>query len=209
MSCHAYAGAPDTCALCPSLVTSRRQVVPSYGAHPARVLFIGEAPGYWGADRTGIPFHGDKSGKRLQKMLRLTGLSQGFHATTGEPLLVGCAVTNAVRCFPAKPGFPMRGRTPSKMELATCDPHLDADMAYWKPQVLVPIGAHALSACLNRYLPGDSRSITQLHALPVPIPQKQPSIMLPMRHPSRGSDSEFTTWVAAMQSLLESFNYGN
>jgi uracil-DNA glycosylase len=97
--------------------------------------------------------------------------------------------------------------------MATCDPHLDADIAHWKPQVLVPIGAHALSACLRRFLPGDSRSITELHAQPVALPlpkrAKQPAIMLPMRHPSRGSDAEFDAWVAAMQSLLESRHYGN
>ncbi|MCB0230763.1 MAG: uracil-DNA glycosylase, partial [Anaerolineae bacterium] len=32
-------------------------------------MIVGEAPGYLGADRTGVPFTGDRSGRRVQKLL--------------------------------------------------------------------------------------------------------------------------------------------
>ena len=59
----------QTCARCPALVASRSQIVHGYGDPSARIVFIGEAPGQHGADRTGVPFSGDKSGRALQRML--------------------------------------------------------------------------------------------------------------------------------------------
>ncbi len=51
------------CSLCPALAANRRRIVHGYGDAGARVLLVGEAPGYLGADRTGVPFTGDRSGR--------------------------------------------------------------------------------------------------------------------------------------------------
>src|SRR5690349_16461869 len=59
----------QTCDRCPMLVASRRQIVHGYGDPRSRVVFVGEAPGRHGADRTGTPFSGDKSGRALQRIL--------------------------------------------------------------------------------------------------------------------------------------------
>ena len=46
----------QSCVRCPALVASRRRIVHGYGDPSARIVFIGEAPGRHGADRTGVPF---------------------------------------------------------------------------------------------------------------------------------------------------------
>jgi uracil-DNA glycosylase family 4 len=53
----------QSCARCPALVASRSRIVHGYGDPSARIVFIGEAPGRRGADCTGVPFSGDKSGR--------------------------------------------------------------------------------------------------------------------------------------------------
>src|ERR1051326_4652051 len=56
--------------------------------HPA-VMFIAEAPGRRGADRTGIPLVGDLSGRNFDLLLAATGL-------TRDEIFI----TNAVLCNP-------------------------------------------------------------------------------------------------------------
>jgi len=52
----------EGCSRCPALAANRRCIVHSYGAPDARILFVGEAPGYKGADLTGVPFTGTGQG---------------------------------------------------------------------------------------------------------------------------------------------------
>jgi len=63
----------QTCARCPALAASRSRIVHGYGDPGARVVFVGEAPGQHGADRSGVPFSGDKSGRALQRILIALG----------------------------------------------------------------------------------------------------------------------------------------
>ena len=88
----------QSCARCPALVASRRRIVHGYGDPSARIVFIGEAPGRHGADRTGVPFSGDKSGRALQRMLIELGMSED-QQPNDQPQL-RCFVTNIVRCCP-------------------------------------------------------------------------------------------------------------
>jgi len=183
------------CTRCPALVASRRRIVAAYGESPCLVLFVGEAPGYHGADTTGIPFSRDRSGRRLQELLIRCGLSEGYNPATHKPSLRGCAITNVVRCHPAPPDQPTKNRPPSRQEIANCAEHLDADFSRYTPELLVPVGGLALAACLKRFLPEESRPITQLHAVLLELAGPGPRWMLPMRHPSRGSNAEFEVWV--------------
>src|SRR4051794_9255778 len=88
----------QTCARCPALMASRSRIVHGYGDPHARIVFIGEAPGRHGADRTGVPFSGDKSGRALQRILIELKLLDA--QTPVEAPQLRCFVTNAVRCCP-------------------------------------------------------------------------------------------------------------
>ncbi|MFO7169980.1 MAG: uracil-DNA glycosylase, partial [Chloroflexota bacterium] len=117
----------QTCVRCPQLVASRRQIVHGCGDPRSRVVFVGEAPGHRGADRTGVPFSGDKSGRTLRRILVALGL-----AASEDPADVGglrCFITNAVRCCPPA------NRTPTPREIAACAPFLQRELDLLDPRV--------------------------------------------------------------------------
>ena len=134
----------QSCARCPALVVSRSRIVHGYGDPSAPIIFIGEAPGHHGADRTGVPFSGDKSGRALQRMLITLGLSADPQPSDRPQLR--CFVTNIVRCCPPA------NRTPTLREQANCAPFLAAELDAIDPQIIVPIGLPALRAVARRYL---------------------------------------------------------
>lgn len=182
---------PQPCARCPALVASRQRIVHGYGDAAARIVFVGEAPGRHGADKTGIPFTGDRSGQRLQRMLHALGLADSA-APTESPRL-RCFVTNVVRCCPPN------NRTPVPSEIANCAPWLEAEFAQIDPQIIVPIGRLALTAIAARYLGYDPGPIRPLHATVLPAGNR---LIIPMVHPSRISRAQAAAFVETMRSLV-------
>lgn len=122
----------STCERCPSLVRSRRQVVNGHGPAPCPLMLIGEAPGMHGADKTGIPFTGDRSGDELHAVLADLGIP--FDAVY---------ITNAVRCCPAK------NRRPSRADINRCRTLLSEELALVQPKVVVMLGHSAVRACFS------------------------------------------------------------
>ncbi|MEL6920562.1 MAG: uracil-DNA glycosylase [Pseudomonadota bacterium] len=117
LNAHPKADAPRNCRACPRLaafVRGHRKAqpvwfnapvptwVPPDGDTGVHTLIIGLAPSLKGANRTGVPFTGDSAGDTLFETLKRAGLAHGDY--TAEPnasmQLVGCAITNAVRCIP-------------------------------------------------------------------------------------------------------------
>ena len=126
---------PRDCPLCPRLAAYRAEnrrahpdwwngAAPSFGDPDARLLIVGLAPGRAGANRTGRPFTGDFAGVLLYETLIAAGLARGrYEARADDGLtLVGCMITNAVRCAPP-------GNRPEASEEATCRPFLAARIA--------------------------------------------------------------------------------
>ena len=81
-----------------------------------RVLFVAEAPGRFGGDRTGVPLEGDRSGTNFAALLAAAGLDR---ATV--------FVTNAVLCNPRDAAG--RNARPTAAELRNCSEHLAAQIA--------------------------------------------------------------------------------
>jgi uracil-DNA glycosylase family 4 len=96
-------------------------------------MFIGEAPGRQGGDRTRVPFSGDASGRNLQRYLdsiRLTRASIFF--------------TNAALCNPRTPSG--ANRTPTRREVANCSDFLRRQIEIVDPRIVVTLGAVSLAA---------------------------------------------------------------
>src|SRR5437588_12001054 len=94
------------------------------GPIDARIMFIGEAPGRKGADRTRIPFSGDQSGKNFDRFLASINLkrSQIF-------------ITSAALCNPrAASGA---NRRPSAPELRNCSAFLRRTIDLINPRIIV------------------------------------------------------------------------
>jgi uracil-DNA glycosylase len=122
--------------------------VPGFGDPRARLLIVGLAPAAHGANRTGRVFTGDGvggSGDFLMAALHRAGFSN--LATSHHPddglTLNDAFIAAAVRCAPP-------GNKPAPEEIASCLPHLAAEIAALPPiRVIVALGKIAFDAYLR------------------------------------------------------------
>jgi DNA polymerase len=121
------------CRRCPAMEGRRRVLTHTNGDIDAPVLFVAEAPGRNGAERTGVPFSGDPSGQAFERLLGEAGWTRD-----------DVFITNAVLCNPRGPTG--ANRPPARQELANCSAHLRATLAIVNPGVVVALGAVALGA---------------------------------------------------------------
>ena len=126
--------------VCPkcALSRSRTRAVPGEGAEDARVMFVGEGPG-WYEDQQGRPFVGP-AGQLLDQLLKLISLPR--------PQVF---ITNVVKCRPPS------NRDPRPEEIEACAPYLDKQVGLIGPEVIVTLGRHSMA----KYFPG--KSISQVH----------------------------------------------
>jgi uracil-DNA glycosylase len=120
--------------------------VASFGPARAQLLVVGLAPGLHGANRTGRPFTGDHAGILLYKTLHRFGFAS--HEGSPDPRdgleLVGCRVTNAVKCLPP-------GNKPLPDEVRRCNHYLAAEIALARPRAMLALGAIAHRAVLMAF----------------------------------------------------------
>lgn len=117
------------CTKC-TLSGPRTQTVFGQGSASARLVFVGEAPGYE-EDKQGLAFVG-RAGQLLTKMIVAMGL------TRDEVF-----ICNVLKCRP--PG----NRDPSADEVLACGPYLRRQLSIIDPEVLVALGAPAAKTLLN------------------------------------------------------------
>jgi len=113
------------CKDCP-LGDGRTNAVPGEGPAHARVMFIGEGPGFH-EDRQGRPFVGP-SGGFLEGLLESIGLSR-------EDVFIA----NMVKCRPPN------NRDPLPAEISACSKYLDRQIELINPELLVTLGRFSLS----------------------------------------------------------------
>lgn len=185
----------SVCSHCPALVTNRHRIVHGYGDPQARVMIVGEAPGYLGADRTGVPFTGDRSGRRVQALLIRLGLSEESDPVAELPRLHGVFLTNVVRCNP--PG----NRNPTPVEIANCAPYLQLERESIRPEMIATFGTFAavwaFKELLGQNLP---TGIRQLHGRTW---QAGDVTLLCLVHPARASNAQMMVAEKALERLLD------
>ncbi|HEY3082574.1 MAG TPA: uracil-DNA glycosylase [Chloroflexota bacterium] len=123
--------AVQSCRRCPTMEGRRRVLGASNGRLDARVLFVAEAPGRLGGDRTGVPLTSDRTGRNFGRLLEAAGLGRDE-----------VFVTNAVLCNP-RSGRGLN-RPPSRAELASCREHLRRTLELVPSPLVVSLGAVAL-----------------------------------------------------------------
>ena len=99
----------------------------------ARVMFVGEAPGRQGGDRTRVPFSGDQSGRNFSRYLASINLAR-------EEVFI----TNAALCNPR--GETGANRRPTREEVSNCSEFLRRQIEVIAPAVVVTLGAVSLAA---------------------------------------------------------------
>lgn len=122
------------CKQCPRLsgfLQSVKTKYPDYHARPVsafgdahpKLLIVGLAPGMHGANRTGRPFTGDYAGILLYQTLHQFGFATRPEsiATDDGLQLLGCRITNAVKCLPPE-------NKPMPQEIKQCNQYLAAEI---------------------------------------------------------------------------------
>ncbi|HEX8189600.1 MAG TPA: uracil-DNA glycosylase [Pyrinomonadaceae bacterium] len=103
------------------------------GRAGARVMFVGEAPGRQGGDRTRVPFSGDQSGRNFSRYLASIGLAREETFITNSALCNPRSATGA-------------NRRPTRLEVSNCSDFLRRQIEVVNPRVVVTLGAVALEA---------------------------------------------------------------
>jgi DNA polymerase len=120
----------STCARC-ALAQGRTQVVYGSGDARARLMFIGEAPGFH-EDRQGLPFVGAAGGL-------LTGLLEGIGLSRDRVY-----ICNVLKCRP--PG----NRDPQPDEIEACQPWLHEQIDLINPAVICTLGNFSTRLLLGK-----------------------------------------------------------
>ncbi len=143
------------CQGCP-LHFGRKNAVPGVGPVNARIMFIGEGPGFH-EDQQGKPFVG-AAGKFLDELLEMIGLKRSE-----------VYITNVIKCRP--PG----NRDPRPEEIEACRDYLDRQIALIRPKMIVTLGRFSMA----RYFP--NAKISQIHGQARKI---DGILYYPMYHPA-------------------------
>ena len=128
-----------------------RPVAP-FGAARPRLLIVGLAPGMHGANRSGRPFTGDHAGIMLYETLHRFGFATAAKSVAADDglRLVGCRITNAVKCLPPQ-------NKPETAEVRRCNRYLATELAALQQgSTVLALGTVAHQAVLMAT--GDARS---------------------------------------------------
>jgi uracil-DNA glycosylase len=112
------------------LAQHRTRIVFGEGSPSARLIFVGEAPGF-DEDQQGMPFVG-KAGQLLSRIIQAINL-------TREQVYI----CNVIKCRP--PG----NRNPEPDEILACSPFLNRQIASIQPEFICALGAFAAQTLLK------------------------------------------------------------
>ncbi len=156
----AFAAETSACTLC-ALAEGRTQVVFGAGDPDAKLMFVGEAPGFH-EDKQGYPFVG-QAGKLLDKLLAGIRLERA-----------DVYIANVLKCRP--PG----NRDPQPSEIEACEQHLFKQVALIEPRLIATLGNFA-----TKLLSGRPDGITRVHGTPREATLGDRSVTLyPLFHPA-------------------------
>ena len=125
------------CNLC-EIARSRTRTVPGEGAENAKLMFIGEAPG-WHEDQQGRPFVGP-AGKFLDDLLAMIDLDR-----------TKVYIANVIKCRPPN------NRDPLPIEISNCSKWLDHQISIIRPSIIVTLGRYSMA----KFFPG--KTISRIH----------------------------------------------
>lgn len=147
------------CKNCP-LYKNTTHAVPGEGNPRAKIVFLGEAPGFY-EDQQGLPFVG-RSGKLLDFCLEKVGLQR-------SDVWIG----NVIKHRPPK------NRDPLPQEISACKTFLDRQLKLIQPKFVVTLGRFAM----EKFVSG--MYISRVHGQPRFITWESNKFFLfPMYHPA-------------------------
>lgn len=138
------------------LFRTRTNVVPGEGNADAKIMFVGQCPGFH-EDQKGRPFVG-RAGQLLDQLLSEAGLKRGE-----------VFITNIVKDRPPD------NRDPMADEVRACEPYLDHQIKILNPKLIVTLGRFATEFFIA------NGKISQTHGVPHRVKGR---LILPLYHPA-------------------------
>lgn len=179
----------NECTRC-ALSQKRTNVVFGEGFSQAKLMCIGEGPGYY-EDQMGRPFVG-KSGELLDKILGVCGFSRNENVY----------IANIVKCRPPE------NRDPLLEERTTCLPYLIKQIEIIQPKIIVLLGSTALKGLID-----PNAKITQVRGTWLTwkeyqvMPTFHPSALLRNEQLKRPAWEDFKKVVAKYRELVNQEHY--
>jgi DNA polymerase len=179
---------------------ARLNAVFGVGSYKAKVVFVGEGPGFQ-EDHKGEPFVG-RSGQLLDKILEtVLGLKRS-----------DVYIANIVKCHPMKnpetPEAHGNDRPPTPDEISACRPYLDEQLRAIRPACIVTLGSVATKVLL-----GIDKGISTVRGRAYDYPVElfgpgHPIKVIPTYHPAallRNPNLKRDTWedMKMLKSFLE------
>lgn len=162
------------------LAEGRTNTVFGVGNADARLVFVGEGPGFE-EDRQGIPFVG-RAGQLLDRMIVAMGTRRA-----------DVYICNVVKCRPPN------NRDPAADEIAACSRYLFEQLQVIDPQVIVALGAPASRTLLNTTEPiGKLRGRFHDFTVGDPLGGGKVVPLMPTYHPAyllRSPHQKVKTWA--------------
>jgi DNA polymerase len=179
---------------------ARLNAVFGVGTYKAKVVFVGEGPGFQ-EDHQGEPFVG-RSGQLLDKILEtVLGLKRS-----------DVYIANIVKCHPMKnpetPEAHGNDRPPTPEEISACRPYLDEQLRFIKPVCIVTLGSVATKVLLG-VEKGISTVRGQVYDYPVELfGPGHPIKVIPTYHPAallRNPNLKRDTWedMKMLKAMLD------
>jgi uracil-DNA glycosylase family 4 len=114
------------------LYKTRNKPVVGEGSLEAKIMLIGEAPGF-NEDMQGRPFVG-KAGLLLDELLASAGMERSE-----------IYIANIMKCHPPN------NRNPQPEEIKACTPYLDRQIAIIRPETICPMGNFAATYIMEKF----------------------------------------------------------
>ena len=149
------------------LYRTRTNPVVGEGNPKAKIMFVGEAPGF-NEDRMGRPFCG-AAGRVLDELLESIGIKRG-----------DVYISNLLKCRPPE------NRDPQKEEISACSPYLERQIEIIKPKIICPLGRYSMRFLMEKYgLKDKIEPISRIHGRVFEISSLFQEIkIIPLYHPA-------------------------
>jgi len=149
------------------LYRTRTNPVVGEGNPKAKIMFVGEAPGF-NEDRIGRPFCG-AAGRVLDELLESIGIKR-------EDVYI----SNLLKCRPPE------NRDPQKEEISACSPYLERQIEIIKPKIICPLGRYSMRFLMEKYgLKDRIEPISRIHGRVFEISSLFQEIkIIPLYHPA-------------------------
>lgn len=147
-----------------------------FGSPSARVMILGQAPGPTAKERP-MPYSG-ASGKTLQNWLNRAGFEDGALHDPERFYL-----TSITKCFPGRSRSGKGDRAPSRTEIELCSEHLDRELSWVQPEIILALGKVSIGTMLSSLR---NRSLATIvgDVYPAEYEAAGAAQVLPLPHPS-------------------------